>query len=362
MLDQFLDELVKELSAEHLVEAKFLLASSVVRNPVVWPVVRPDLLAQVARTFLVFTDLLFLGKLFLTEDLVELLSECVKCGILVLWLLPVLLRDTDDTGGDVGRPTSTISLVDVLSASSLRSHEVDADVFHIHRKFSWHFRYNHHDCGAGVDTTLLLSFGNPLDLMDPRFMFQVLVNVLTFDLEDTFFATSVDTHILLELELADLEAHQAPIALVHLEEVLCEQTAFRATCRLKNLDSAVTLVSIAFRQDYFDNVVCQILDFLLHSSQLLLCDFFDLCFLVGLFHDGNVFTRLGEEGLEIVEELHFLSSFRHFHPKFLHLSLTLIICLFCECHEISLYGPVFLINLAKVVVQSLVICVGVTRY
>lgn len=66
---------------------------------------------------------------------------------------------------------------------------------------------------------MLLGLGDTLDLMDPRLVLQVLVDILTFDRQDTFLAASVDTHILLELELANLEPHQATVTLIHLEEI-----------------------------------------------------------------------------------------------------------------------------------------------
>lgn len=143
VLDQLHDELVEELSVEHLVEAKLLLTCAMIGYPVIRPVVRPYLLTEVTGTFLVFTDLLFLGELFLTVHLVELLSQCVKCGLLILWLLSKLLRNAQDTGGHVSGTARTVGLVHVLAASPLCPHKVQADFFHVHSELAGHHR--HHD-------------------------------------------------------------------------------------------------------------------------------------------------------------------------------------------------------------------------
>lgn len=78
-------------------------------------------------------------------------------------------------------------------------------------------------------------------------MFQMLKNVSARNVENSFFTTSINTHILLHLKLSSLKAHHTTVTLIHGKEILSKKTTFRATCSLEYLNGAITLISIALR-------------------------------------------------------------------------------------------------------------------
>ena len=109
-----------------------MLSSSVVSDTIIGPIVRSNLLTDIASSNLVLAHLSLFGHLFSTVNFVELLSQLVQSGFLILRLFTELLGDRHDSRGSVSSSTRTVGLVYMLTTGTLRSHEVKSDVFHIH--------------------------------------------------------------------------------------------------------------------------------------------------------------------------------------------------------------------------------------
>ena len=161
------------------------------------------------------------------------------------------------------RATSTIRFVDVLATCSLSAHKVQTHLLHVHSELPWNLWHDKYNSRARVDPSLLLRFWDSLHLVHSRFVLQVLIDVLSGNFDDTLFDPSVNAHILLQLKLLEPKAHHAAIALVHLEQILSKEAAFRAAGSLKDLKCAVTLVSIALRQYNIDDLFCVLIELLL---------------------------------------------------------------------------------------------------
>ena len=198
-------------------------------------------------------------------------------------------------------------------------------------------------------------------------MLQVLVDVLPGDLDHTLFHASVNAHVLLQLDLLAAEAHRSAVALVHLEEILGEQATFRPASGLKNFESAITLISVAFRQDNIDNLFSMLLQLLLKTFQLVQCDVPNILILIHIVPQLRILLDLLKQHLETLEHAHLLTILGHLFAHNFHFLLTLLFALLWllsvggEFHESGLHGLVFLVDSAQVVIEGAVarVCRGV---
>jgi hypothetical protein len=95
----------------------------------------------------------------------------------------LVLTSGHDARRYVSRSASTICFVDMLAASSTGSVCVNPDVLVIDMELLRHLRHHSDRRSAAMYAPLLLSFGHSLHLVHARLVLEVLVHILTGDLE-----------------------------------------------------------------------------------------------------------------------------------------------------------------------------------
>ena len=123
-------------------------------------------------------------------------------------------------------------------------------------------------------------------------MLQVFVDILSLDLEDSLFAAFVDAEVHLELSLDGFKAHNTTVLLVHIKDVTSKQTTLTSTSSLHHFKSTVTLICIVLRNDFLDDLLCELFDLLKHLFQLLLSYVFHLLLFILCVDDGVAFAYL----------------------------------------------------------------------
>ncbi len=193
MFNQFLYELLQELTRQHLLNAELGHAQAVVGDAVAWPVVRPDFFAQVPLPRLLFAVRSLLRQFFLHMDRVQTLLQRLyrfknkvkyfNSSLFIGMLGALILASGHDARRYVSGSASTICFVDMLAASSTGSVSVNPDVLVIDMELLGHLRHNSDGRSTAMYASLLLSLRHSLHLVHARLMLEVLVHVLPCDLE-----------------------------------------------------------------------------------------------------------------------------------------------------------------------------------
>ena len=162
-------------------------------------------------------------------------------------MLGLFSRHDNDAGGQMRDADSAVGLVDVLTAGAASAHGVDADVVGLDVDVDLLGLGENGDGRSGcVDAAARLGRRNTLNAVDAGFKLQLGENALAGDGGDDLFVSA-------EIAFGDrndfsFPAVQVGIAVVHAEEIGCEQGGLITAGTGADLDDGATLVGGVLRQ------------------------------------------------------------------------------------------------------------------
>lgn len=78
MLDEFLNEFLKQLSRKHLVKSELLHTNPVISDSVVWPIIAPNFIAQISTSHLLLAFSLVVSKRRSVKSRIKLVPQIFK--------------------------------------------------------------------------------------------------------------------------------------------------------------------------------------------------------------------------------------------------------------------------------------------
>ena len=176
-------------------------------------------------------------------------------------LVTLILALSLYSSGVMDYSDSRISSINMLASRSRCSLSLNGNILWINNKISWYHRHDKDHTSGAMDPSSLLSLWNSLYLMHPRFMLEVLVNILPIHSIGGILAPLANSHVFLELFLLHFKALVSAIVLIHHQNVFCEKTGLRASSGLHDLERATAeVLCLCVRQDDFDDFFLDCLD------------------------------------------------------------------------------------------------------
>jgi len=239
-----------------------------IRNAVLRPVIRADLLAAVARAHHALArsgnGCLLLGKFCL----VQARSQDLHGLLFVLQLRAFVLALHNNARRNMDKADSGFNLIDVLSALAARPENIDTQVGIVDLDINI-LGFGQYGYGSRrrVDATTGLGLGHALHTVHTTFVLQHAVGLVAFDAEGDLLVPAA-------LALGEIDHIDAPALgfaepLIHTEQIACEQSGFVAAGACTYLDDAAFIVVRIARNQLIPQCVIQLLQLFFQRMRIL---------------------------------------------------------------------------------------------
>lgn len=191
-----------------------------VSDPIIGPIVSSNLVTQISRTHLRLLFFLVFCMSFSLKMCEHSLMQSFESSRLIHMLISFILRLSFDSCWIVYNSYSRVSGVDMLTTSSRSSLGLNCNVFWVYFEFPRNLRHHEDNTGWRMNSTLLLCFRDPLNLVNAWFKLKKFVNLIAFYCVVCILTTFTNSHVFLEVLLLHAEALRATVVLIHCQNIL----------------------------------------------------------------------------------------------------------------------------------------------